>query len=371
MVEQLGFVQVDSINTVERAHHLILASRLRGYKPQHLALLLERRPRRLFEHWTHDASVIPVRWFRHWHHRFRRHVDRHRVNAWWKERFGGEAEAVIAAVLNRVESEGPLLSRDFEHDRQGEPGGWWGWKPQKAALEYLWRTGQLAIARREGFQKVYDLTHRVFEKAVGEAASDAAEHVDWACSTALERLGVATPTELAAFWRAISIAEARQWCMDKVRAKELVWADLVGEGGGKAVRVVAPGNWRRLAALAQGKVLQGDEARLLCPFDPVVRDRNRVERLFGFNFRFEAFVPAAKRKHGYYVMPILQGERLVGRVDPRFDRARNELVIQRWWLEPGVKANPGRCRAVRKAAAALAASLGAARLMMPARPADV
>ncbi|HEX8338581.1 MAG TPA: crosslink repair DNA glycosylase YcaQ family protein, partial [Pyrinomonadaceae bacterium] len=160
LVRRMGFVQLDSISYVERAHHLTLSSRLHAYRREHLARLLE-RDRSLFEHWTHDASAVPTEWFAHWKPRFARAAARIRANGWWRERMGADAERIIDSVRARIVREGALRSQDFEHER-GQVSAWWGWKPQKAALEYLWHTGELVVVRRESFQKVYDLTARVF-----------------------------------------------------------------------------------------------------------------------------------------------------------------------------------------------------------------
>src|SRR5882672_9549266 len=157
LIERMGFVQIDSINVVERAHHLTLASRLDGYRHAMLASLLESE-RLLFEQWTHDASAIPTAWFPHWRHRFDRARRRIRANAWWRERMGPRPQRILDEVLARIERDGPLQSRDFDDRKDPDDGGanatsaagaeqgWWSWKPQKAALEYLWRTGELSVA---------------------------------------------------------------------------------------------------------------------------------------------------------------------------------------------------------------------------------
>lgn len=354
LVERLGFVQVDSINVVERAHHHIVWTRAHAYRPALLKRLHE-QDRTLFEHWTHDASLIPVKWFPHWRPRFRRAFE----SKWWRERLGADWEKTAAVVLERVQREGPLLSRDFECDGNGRSGGWWEWKPAKAALEYLWRTGKLAVARREGFQKVYDLMERVVPAHVHEApAPSPEEHAEWACRTAMERLGVATAREVAGFWNAVGVQEAAAWCAAAVERGELVRVEVGREDEGKAVRAFALADWReradRLADAPEGM-------RLLSPFDPVLRDRKRALRLFGFEYRFEAFTPAAKRRHGYYVLPVLEGERLVARLDPRLDRARGVLEVLRVWWEPGVRPTRARKDRLEEALEAYAQFAGADR----------
>ncbi len=351
LIERMGFVQVDSINVVDRAHYLILASRFDRFRPQLLDQLVE-HDRLLFEHWTHDASLIPIKWFAQWKPRF----ERSRTNKWWRERMGPEFPAVVAHVLERITTEGPLLSRDFEHDRQGEPGGWWGWKPQKSALEHLWRTGDLLISRRNNFQKVYDLAPRVLGSIASAPRPTQTEHVQWACSTALDRLGCATPRELAAFWRSIPIDAARTWCDAALRAGRIVPVEVQSADDTKPRLAVAAHDWRqRLEATSRAP----RRARLLCPFDPVLRDRDRAGRLFNFDYRFEAFVPAPKRKFGYYVMPILDGDRLVGRVDPKFHREKGRLEIRRLWWEPTVKVSDALQSRLEAAVARLARYLGA------------
>lgn len=357
LIESLGFVQIDSINIVERAHHLTLFSRLDGYRPSMLARLLE-RDRLLFEHWTHDASAIPVQWFAHWKPRFTKHHARVRRSAWWRERMGRNAKRIIAAVRERIEREGPLLSRDFENPvkREGD-GAWWGWKPDKAALEYLWRSGELAIAQRVNFHKVYDLMERVLPEAHASPEPDRAAHIDWACRSALERLGVATPTELAVFWRAIEINEARDWCERAVKRGDIERVQVQPRDGAKAQVTFAAADWKQRLDRASSPPAR---MRLLSPFDPVLRDRQRAMRLFGFDYRFEAFVPAAKRKYGYYTLPMLEGDRFVGRADAKFHRDRSTLALRVFW-EAGIKSTRARRAMLDDAASRLALQIGAER----------
>jgi hypothetical protein len=365
LVTRMGFVQLDSISYVERAHHLTLFSRLEGYRREHLARLLERE-RALFEHWTHDASAVPTEWFPHWKPRFERAGASIRASLWWRERMGADAERIVAAVRGRVAREGPLRSQDFEHEgpREGSS-AWWGWKPQKAALEYLWRTGELSVARRENFQKVYDLTERVFPEQHRAPRPSDEEHVEWACSTALERLAVATPKELADFWAAIEPARARAWCERAASAGRVV-AVVVGAHddarGAKPRAAYAVPDWeRRLKRLPAPP----QRTRLLSPFDPVLRDRARLQRLFGFDYRFEAFVPEPARRFGYYVLPVLEGDRLVGRIDPKLHRDEGVLRVRRVFWEPSVRATRARRKGLEEAAERLARFLGAARVEWP------
>lgn len=358
IIERLGFVQIDSINVVERAHHLTLAARLQGYRPRLLERLLERE-RSLFEHWTHDASAIPTIWYPQWHYRFERYRRRVLEHPWWMERVGPRPDEVIAGVRERVRNEGPLMTRDFEDQRpEGTDKTWWGWKPEKAALEYLWRTGELAVAGRVNFHKVYDLTERVLPEAHAAPRPEPGEHIAWACRTALERLGAATADEIAGFWRAISLEEVKGWVERATAAGEIVPVLIEAVDGSAPRRAWAVPDWEaRAAALPPAP----PRIRLLSPFDPILRDRKRTLRLFGFDYRFEAFVPAPKRLWGYYILPILEGERLVGRLDPKLRRYEGVLEIRKVWWEPGVRDAKGRRAALEAAVERLARLCGVER----------
>lgn len=357
LIDRMGFVQLDTITTVERAHHHILASRLDGYRPAHLEHL-HHRERALFEHMTHDASLIPIRFFPHWRPRFRRPPS----SPYWKRQLGENPEAVLGEVLTRISEGGPAMARDFEPGPSRPAGTWWDWRPHKAALEYLWRCGELTVAQRVNFHKVYDLTSRVHPGPHALPEPDEGAHADWACTTALERLGVATPGELAAFWRAITPARAARWAADAVKSGAAIPV-LVGDDGAPPRRALAaPDHRRRLSKAPPAP----ERTRLLSPFDPVIRDRKRALRLFGFDYRFEAFVPAPQRAYGYYVLPILEGERLVGRLDPKLHRDRGVLDIQRLWWEPGIRPTAARRAALEEAVDRFAKFVSAERWTLPA-----
>jgi uncharacterized protein YcaQ len=322
LIHTLGFVQVDSINVLDRAHNLTLHTRLEGDPRGSLKTLLEER-RTLFEHWTHDASIIPTEFYAQWKPRFAR----------YQVRLGESFKTLRTSMRRTLKNRDGVRGRDLRANTDpSHAGGWWNWHPGKVALEDLWRAGELAIARRERFEKVFDLSERIFptEHALKTPSPEA--HIDWACSTALERLGVATPRELAAFWRSIPTSDATAWCARATangEAEPIVLDDL----DGKKRPGVASLNARRLAR----KEVESDSIRLICPFDPVIRDRDRLMRRFGFFYRFEAFVPKPKRQYGYYTLPLLRGDRFVGRIDPKFDRQANVLRVRGPWWE--AKAN--------------------------------
>lgn len=349
-IEQMGFVQVDSINMVHRAHHLILHTRFDRYETKTLKRLLE-RDRAMFEHWTHDASIIPSAFFGQWKAKF----DNWNGSRWFYSKMGDDPEAVLDHVRERIEEEGPLFARDFEFDRNGESGSWWGWKPQKAALEHLWHGGELLVDGRHNFQKRYDLSPRVLPDHHDLGTPDRAAHVDWACSEALARLGHATAAELGQFWNLVSLAEARAWTKDALADERIVPVTVPRHGEGKPVAAFAFPDWKKRA---RRRATPPAHLRILCPFDPVIRDRKRLERLFGFDYRFEAFVPAPKRQYGYYVLPLLKGDRFVGRINPKTDRQAGELRVDGVWWERGVKADAALKRELDDAVGRLATFCG-------------
>lgn len=326
LVHELGFLQLDSINSVERAHHLMLHTRLDGYAPSMLAQLVEKN-RSLFEHWTHDASMIRSDWRHWWSHRFLSARERMHKSAWFQGQLGRNGKKHIAEVHDAIRARGPLMARDFPRPPRAGT-GWWDWSPQKAALEYLWRTGEIAIHSRRKFDKVYDLAERVY--AAPTAHPSRASMIDWACAAALERLGGATPRELAHFMNSVTPQEAKQWCATEVVAQRVVPVRLQ-RGEEKFVDGVARLDWKQRAATPAADA----SARLLAPFDPLIRDRARALELFNFDYRFEAFVPAPKRLYGYYTMPVLMGENIVARVDLASARAEGVLRVARVWNEQG------------------------------------
>jgi hypothetical protein len=332
LIETLGFVQLDSINTVARAHDLILFSRRPRYRPKALKALYE-RDRDLFEHWTHDAAVIPLAFYPHWH--LRRQRDAERLKARWQQGRREGFEAQFQTILDQIREYGPVSSSDVGKDEARGSGGWWDWHPSKTALEYLWRSGALCVIGRDGFQKRYDLTERVLSAHLCDTsqALDVDQTINWCCDQALARLGFATHGELAAFWAHISPAEARDWCMGEIRAGKLEQVHITGADGTVKPAYARPGINDDTAI----DTAPTNRLRVLSPFDPALRDRKRAERLFGFNYRVEMFVPAPQRTYGYYVFPILQGDRLVARVDMKAFRDTDTLRVKALWPEPKVR----------------------------------
>lgn len=343
-IDDLGFVQLDSVNTFARAHDLILWSRRQQYRPQALQHLLH-RDRQVFEHWTHDAAVIPMQSFAHWRLRFAR--DAVRMEARWKEWRRGDFMAKIDEVLRQISDDGCCTSGDVGTDESRGSGGWWDWHPSKTALEYLWRSGQVSVVRREGFIKVYDLTERVIPADHLNRSHHPDETIEWCCAGALDRLGFATSRELAAFWDNVTSAEAKAWCAAALAEGRVIEVDVEGVDGKLRRSIAWPGVMDEAVAAPVPRM------RILSPFDPALRDRKRAERLFGFNYRIEIFVPAPQRTYGYYVFPVMEGDRMVGRIDMK--REDGVLAVRAFWPEPGVRMGTGRVRALEQELARAAA----------------
>ncbi|MEM9046118.1 MAG: crosslink repair DNA glycosylase YcaQ family protein [Pseudomonadota bacterium] len=333
VLEGLGFVQVDSVNTLARAHDLILWSRRGQYRPKALQDLVARH-RSAFEHWTHDDSAIPMTFYPMWRLKFTR--DEARLQARWPtdRRAGWVAE--IDQVLRHVTDHGPACSLDVGNDEKKSSSGWWDWHPSKTALEFLWRSGRLSICHRSGFRKFYDLTERVIPAQHLNRRYDDTEIVDWAMSEALNRLGFGTSGELASFFEIATRDEAKAWCAEALADGRILEADIE----------TADGSLRRsfttVSALDDAASLPEPSARvrLLSPFDPALRDRARAERLFHFHYRIEIFVPEAKRRYGYYIFPVMQGDRMIGRLDAKRDR--QTLRVRAFWPEARIRMGKAR-----------------------------
>jgi uncharacterized protein YcaQ len=332
LIERIGFVQVDSINTVARAHEMILWSRRQSFRPPALKRLLE-RDRSLWEHWTHDASILPSRLHGVWQHRFAR--DEERLHKNWKSWFRDGYEAQFDSILNRIAKDGPVGTADVGEGEVRGKGGWWDWHPSKTALEWLWRTGRIAVTRREGFAKIYDLTERVIPEV--HRAPVAAEAVcDWACRSALRQLGFGTSGEIAAYWKAVEPEAAKDWCREALARGEIIEVEVEGSLGQRRKVFIFP------EVLEETPPEPTPRLRILSPFDPALRDRDRAEFLFGFFYRIEVFVPEPKRVWGYYVFPVLEGERLIGRIDAKAFRDAGALRVKAFWPEAGMKLTKAR-----------------------------
>ena len=326
-VRRLGLLQIDSVNVLVRSHYLPLFSRLGAYAPALLdrAAWSRRGRRRLFEYWGHEASLLPVELHPLLRWRMAR-AERGEGVYGRIGRFGRERRAFIEATLAEIVERGALSASELTDGGRG-PGSWWGWSEGKTALEWLFWSGRLTTAERRmaGFERVYDLPERVLPSAILDLPTppeaDAQRDL---LRLAAGALGVATERDLREYFR-LTPEDAR------ARLSELV------EGG--ELQPVSVRDWANPAYLAPGvrAPRRIEAAALLSPFDPLVWERARAERLFDFHYRIEIYTPAAKRRHGYYVLPFLLGDRLVGRVDLKADRTRGRLAVNAAYAEPGIE----------------------------------
>jgi uncharacterized protein YcaQ len=346
LVARVGAIQLDSVNVLVRSHYLPLYSRVGGYDRE----LLDRtayQHRELFEYWGHAASLLPVEL----QPLFRWRMDE--ADAWeGMKRIAREHPGYVETVLREVADRGPIAAGELsEPGARGESWGW-GWSMGKQALEWLFYTGRLAAQRRGNFQRVYDLPERVLPPEVLSAPTPPKDEAHRSLlGLAARALGVATARDLAFYFR-LTIPEVRPRI-----------AELIEEGNLSPVSVEG---WEQPAYLVAGARLpRVVEARtLLTPFDSLLWERERNERLFGFHYRIGIYTPKAKRVHGYYVLPFLLGDELVGRVDLKSDRKNGTLLVQSAHSESGARATK-LADGLRAELTALAAWLGLDRVAAP------
>ncbi len=321
MTDRLAVVQIDSVNVVSRSHYLPAFSRLGAYRRSVLDDFTARR-HELFEFWAHEASFLPVRL----HPYLRWRMAAAEEQAWGSMvRIQRERPGYVAEVLDRVREAGPVRASELGEARPDRPGSMWNWHAGKVALEWLFYTGVLtARARTTSFERVYDLTERVLPAAVVQTPTpEPADAVRELVRTAARALGVATERDLRDYFR-LRPAQARQAIAELADAGQLLPVEVAGWGAPAWLDPAARRpRWIRARAL-------------LSPFDSLVWERPRVERLFGFRYRLEIYTPAAQRVHGYYVLPFLLGDRLVARVDLKADRQAGVLRVQAAHAEDGV-----------------------------------
>jgi uncharacterized protein len=353
-LERLGAIQIDSINVVARNHELVLAARAGAHDPAAFDRLVYRR-RAGFEYWGHAASFLPMGHYRLFLPRMRRMAATTR--GWWGDVRRRHAD-LYAPVLDRIRAEGPLAASAFRDPAGRRRGTWWDWAPAKHVLEDLFDQGMVLVHDRVRFERRYDLAERVLPAGLDTSEPATAEAALALTVLAAGALGVGTAADLADYFR-LPPEEARP------ALAEAAAAGLLEE--------VAVAGWAKPAYLLPGRRAprrRDHPPVLLSPFDSLIWSRERTRRLFGFDYRLEVYVPAAKRMYGYYTMPVLHGGQLVARVDPKHDRATGRLLLRALHLEDGgVPAEAVVATAV--AATRLAAHLGAERVEagdgMPAR----
>jgi len=321
VLRRLHLIQMDSVNVLQRAHFMPLYSRLGPYPPGLLERAAYRNPRELFEFWGHEASLITV----DLQPLFRWRMARATEFAWGgMRRLAAQQPGLVAWVLDEVRERGPITAAEIEHDAPRSKDQWgWNWSVVKQALEWLFYTGQVTAAERTtSFARRYDLTERVLPRAVLDAPTPAYEDAVRALVRLSARsLGVAADGELRDYFR-LPVAGFKQ-----------AVAELVED---RVLRPVTVRGWKQPAYLHHEARLPRwvRAATLVSPFDPLIWERARTERLFEMSYRIEIYVPPARRLYGYYVLPFLLGDRFAARVDLKADRRTGVLQIPAAWLEP-------------------------------------
>jgi uncharacterized protein YcaQ len=315
LIERLGILQIDSVNALVRSHYLPLFSRLGNYSSDLLdqAAWSQGRRRTLFEYWGHEASLLPLSMYPLMRWRMQRATQGEGIYQ-QMARFGREQQETIRRVLALVEERGALGAGSLS-TREERAGPWWDWSAEKHALEWLFAAGEVTVSGRRGFERLYDLPERVIPaKILQQPLLSEAEAQRELLVHAANALGVGTDKDLRDYFR-LSPVDSRERLAELVEAGELMVCEVQ--------------DWRQPAyCLPEPKVPRKVEASaLLSPFDSLIWERSRTERLFDFRYRLEIYTPQAKRVYGYYVLPFLHNERIAARVDLRAERAQGRLAV--------------------------------------------
>lgn len=315
-VSQLGYVQIDTISVVERAHHHVLHSRIPGYKPAHLHQLL--RAGEVFEYWTHAAAFIPTAHFR-FSLPYKQAIKSGKVH-WYKK----PDRKLMAQLLARIRHDGPLRSRDLEANAV-KGSGWWDWKPAKKALEQLYMQGDLMISERQGIQKTYDLAERVLPAEVNAGMPTLEEYAAHILDSQLRCHGLVSLKGLTYLRRDQALRKAVKTRVDEgLDCHELETLRLKD---GEVFVLQAGALEGRLPRL-------GQKLKILSPFDNSVIQRDRLKSLFQYSYQIECYVPASKRRFGYFCLPLLYQGEFIGRMDCKAHRTSRHLEIKALYLEP-------------------------------------
>ena len=325
MIRQMHILQIDSINVIARSPYLVLWSRLGDYNPRWLDELLEDGA--LFEYWSHAACFLPIEELPLYRHMYDGWLGG-RANQWLDEH-----AAVVQRVMDHIRAHGEARSSDFERT-DGQKGSWWNWKDEKIALEYLFYAGELMVRKRHNFQRVYDLRERVLTSVEEMPEISPAEAQEQFVLNTIQALGVTKPEWIADYFR-LSKTDT------KAALKRLAQQDRlmpVEVEGWNVPGYIHPANRKQVEAAAKGEIPRS-KTTFLSPFDPLVWDRARALDLFGFDYKIEVYTPAPKRKYGYFTLPILYNNALIGRIDPKAHRKEGIFEVKALHLEPGVIAD--------------------------------
>ncbi len=335
VIDQLGYVQIDTIAAVKRAHHHTLWTRHSDYEEDHLHDL-QARDRLIFEYWGHAMSYLPMSDYRFCLPRMRNFLNP--KHAWIGHRLEGCAH-LLDPILERIRQEGPLGAKDFVASKDEKRGSWWDWKPAKFALEYLFWRGDLMVSERRNFQKVYELAERVLPSDTNLTMPSEEEVGRFLVRRALRSCGILRQKDMQAFMQPAGGRDSDWQAVDRsVINKAIAELSEAGEIRPVTLEGAEDVTWYALSECLENQpVLQNGIGRifLLSPFDNLVIRRDWLNRLFGFDYTLECYLPAEKRQYGYFVFPILWGDTLVGRLDPKADRRTKTLVVRNLVFEPG------------------------------------
>ena len=331
VIDRLGYVQIDTISVVERAHHHVLRTRVPNFDSAMLDRL-QRTDREVFEYWSHAAAYLPMADFRYF---------QPMMEGWHRTR---DVDRKLAdRIIDRIRVDGPVQSRDFDAPDDHQSGGWWHWKPAKQVLEHLFLSGRIMVSHRDGFQKVFDLPENIVPDHVDTSPPSDSEFAHYFVGKWANAIGIGTQWDLT-----YPAATIQRFMKRKVPVRrDFVRAidELVEEGELVPVMVAGEQHFASRDALSRLPLRLGRKrVTLLSPFDNLVINRRRLSTLFDFEYQIECYVPAPKREYGYFCLPILYGDELIGRMDPKAHRARGVLEIKSLHLEPGVDLNDSRLR---------------------------
>ena len=329
-IERLGCLQIDTINVIERAHYMTLWSRLGYYDKDDLDKLAY-EDRKLFEYWAHAASYVPTEHYRYYIHSMEERKKE--VTARLKKRTG-KGKELLDHVIQRIKDEGPLASKDFKSEKK-QKGGWWNRKDEKVAMDYLFGAGVLAIHRRENFQRYYDLTENIFPESSSIEAPGDDERAWFFIEKTMRCLGVIQPKEAREYYQ--------YWCVNLDRTSNQIEEQIKEQENIASIEVEGDNstNYCLMEDAARLEEIDDDfdfdDVQLLVYFDNFMWNRERIQRLFGFESKLEIYLPVDERVYGYYHLPVLYGDKIVARIEPKMDRSENKLIIRGYWTEPEFK----------------------------------
>ena len=315
-INHLGYVQIDTISVVERAHHHVFYARVPQFEPAMTHQLLLNRD--IFEYWAHAAAFLPIADFR-----FSlpyKHAIKSGQTHWFRTR----DTKLMGELLARIRAEGPIRSRDIETNTT-KRAGWWDWKPAKKALEQLYMEGDLMVSDREGFQKTYDLTERVLPSHVNAQMPSLEEFATHIVDQQLRCHGVVSLKGLTYQRRNADLRKAVKALVNERLAQRTLEQVQVSSG---EIFLLETGAWERSLPRLNSRML------ILSPFDNSVIQRDRLQALFQYEYRLESYVPAAKRQYGYFCLPLLYRDEFIGRMDCKAHRKASHLEIKSLYLEP-------------------------------------